>query len=210
MKEASAPKQQQIIPSVSWGWFHSGAMDLVVSVVILGIGLYSPVISVLKSELIAFVVAVTLMVVLTHVFNAKVQKKLFQRIPKAHAKVSRMELGSEILTIVIILGGVIAAKTINNMSVQILGVVSLLALLIGAINSIRVKYYYYLVIALIYCVLLIRSFLGDSLTMALHSLTMALPTAWGWVFYVYTGLLFSTLATFRIIGFMKRYPRVSE
>ncbi|MDD4310218.1 MAG: hypothetical protein PHO32_07540, partial [Candidatus Cloacimonetes bacterium] len=130
-------------------------------------------------------------------------KKLFLRIPKENTKLDKMELFSEIAVFVIIIGGVLVSGYFDKLTLLIISISSLLALLIGIINSIRVKYYYFLIIALFYCVLLMRSFLGDSFT-------TILPASQAWVRYLLAGLLFGAFSIARLLSFFKQYPVIKE
>ena len=205
MTEAKTFVTQQGIPSVSWAWFYSGAIDLLVSTVLVGIGLYSLLHRVLifKESIILVVLVGAIGFILTQVFNAKVQNKLFLRIPKANAKLDKMESFSEIAVIVILLGGLILSLTLDKLSLPIMSIASLIALLIGIINSIRVKCYHFLLIAFLYCVLLMRFFLGDNFT------TM-LPASQAWVRFLLIGLLFGTASIIKLVSFFKKYPVIEE
>lgn len=206
MTEQKTTETQQSIPSVSWAWFHSGAVDLLISTVLVGIGLYSLLHQAVnpKESIIWFSIVVVIVIILQRVFDAKVQQKLFQRIPKENTKLDKMELFSEIAVFVILIGGLMLPKISGISTLPLmLSISSLLALLIGIINSIRVKYYYFLLIALIYCVLLIRTFVGSNLT-------VLIPTAWSNVRYLLVGLLFGAVSINKLVYFARKYPVIKE
>ncbi|MDZ4122526.1 MAG: hypothetical protein U1C33_08895 [Candidatus Cloacimonadaceae bacterium] len=207
MNESTYQKPQQDIPSVSWAWFHSGSIDLLVSTVILAIGLFFLITN--NIEMVSFSTAIfaVVFIIMSRIFTDKVYKNLFRRIPKENSKLSRVELVSEIMLLVILavflpvagVGGLMdkwGVKTVMMLTI-------LLLLLIGAINSIRVKYNYYLIIAGVFCILMIRSFMGDRIA-------SVLPSAWSGARYVLVGLLFGAVSIHRISKFMKRYPEISE
>lgn len=205
MTEGKSTGTLQTIPSVSWAWFHCGALDLLVSAVLLGIGIYSLVHQVFnpKESIVHFIIFALTVFVLAKIFEAKVQQKLFLRIPEANRELSKMEWVSGITIIAILLVPFLLKNFLEFDVLRMVGIASLMALLVGVIHSIRVKYYYFIGIAFIYCVLLIRSFLGDSFT-------TVLPASQAWVRYILAGLLFGTFSISRLVRFFKQYPLIEE
>ncbi len=207
MNESTDQKPQQDIPSVSWAWFHSGSIDLLVSTVILLIGLFLLVDNSIGIGKFSFVIYIGIGFILNQIFMTKVYKKLFRRIPKVNSKLSRMELVSEIL-FVVVLGVLLPIAALGGLTDKwgvetVLMIAITLLLLIGAINSIRVKYYYYLIIAGGFCILMIRSYMGDKVA-------SVLPSTWSGARYILIGLLFGAASIHRINNFMKRHPQISE
>lgn len=208
MKENESSPVQLSLSSVSWAWFHSGAIDLFACLALAFVGVYSLLYSPtmagnisstsLRTRFLFYVV----LAVGNVIINSKITQLINRRFSKPRPPLDKIEKVSYISIFVIFGVGLILSEFAKNQSNLATLFMAIAILLVGVFNCIRVKYYYFLFIMVAICILIIRSLMGDNLV-------LLLPTVWGGVRYMIVGLLFGTIAIFRLVNFAKKYPIIS-
>lgn len=201
-------------PSLVWGWFHCGAIDLVFSFAYFIIGLiyltglkpFSTWLQSLSStaKLILFLAAMAVFLLLVLGGRLKIAAMLSLRVKKEDQKLTLADKVSTYLRYLIV-AGMLGATFSNLPEQQVLVTFLLLMLLLASYNAIRVRYHYFWFIFVIGCILLTRSYLEWSILGAFGRSSYMTSAR-----FLIVGASFCIVSLLRLKKFMAAYPIIGE